>query len=243
MPQPSKVDSHISHPPVSLRGLAIPKVHIPYDHQYIQSLLIKWPKDSDSNLFKGRNYIKLPHRCRWLAPHLKYLKAYLKSIGIGHAWDEHHLYLTVRHGDIYSESASQWHRDGYSVNHPQDVDLMFTWCNREPTEFWVGRFDYPEDLDPRVHNVNWYLEDLWYSGKGDGKEFCQGSVGHWDYYTGTSVHRASLSLSDGWLWPGKPRRTFVRLALIKQEITGSACEQHPFAYKKDIRNRLKRYEF
>lgn len=238
MPKPSKVDSHISHPPVSLRGLQLSRVVIPYDHQYVQNLLIKRPA-------KGNQRIKLPYRCRWLAHHLRYLKAYLKSIGMGYAWEDYHLYLTVRHGDIHSESASQWHRDGYSVNHPHDVDLMFTWCNTYAAEFLVGDIEYPDDLDPRIHNVNWYLDDRFKLGAGD-MEVVPGDVGHWNYFTGTSVHRASPALpAVSSTRKGTPnvRRTFVRLALIKQEITGSACEQHPFAYKKDIRNRLKRYEF
>jgi len=249
---------HRSKPPTHLEE--IPDPVIPHRHQYLQSLLIKLPR------YSGPNRILLTNKCKWMVPLLGSLKSQIVSRGMEDLWDDRYLYLTVRHGDIHKEHNSQWHLDGFSadkaftkpshISARRSSDLMLTWCDKEPTEFIEGMIHYPKDLDPTEHNVNWYLDDR-ITGKLEDEGFSpkehskitelkvvKSSVG-WNMYTGDDVHRASPSLPEVSVTnrnrKSTVKRTFVRLALLTDEIKNSQCEQYPFAYKKDLRNKLQRY--
>lgn len=76
-------------------------------------------------------------------------------IGIKHPF----VYLTVRHGEVTSETDDEWHVDGFSTRITHLPEQNYIWSNHSPTEFVNKKFKIPKDFDPLKHNIQTFFQN------------------------------------------------------------------------------------
>lgn len=62
-------------------------------------------------------------------------------------------YVTVRHGKLFSETDDEWHFDGSSFRTDLIPERNYIWVSDFPTEYKMGRLEFPKDFDPIKHNL------------------------------------------------------------------------------------------
>lgn len=110
-------------------------------------------------------------------------------------------YITVRHGHIRSSLDDVWHVDGFSMRTPHVPEQNYIWSSWNATEFGICPVELPEDFDPLVHNIQYFLQEemderglIW-----------QGKERHIYVADPYVIHRRPHSPEQVW-------RTFVRVS-------------------------------
>ena len=129
-------------------GLPIPAGDVqlvcPFDQQYFLRMVIR---------AEGGDYL-VPAELEWIREALEISIAQQREIGVDHPF----VYVTVRHGLVNSQTDDAWHVDGFSTKVPHLPEQNYVWTNHTGTECADLAVEFPSDFDPRVHNVNKYLE-------------------------------------------------------------------------------------
>ena len=140
-------------------------------------------------------------------------------------------------GKVCSVTDDQWHLDGFStrITHTPEQNYIYTDCH--PTQYVSQSVNIPEDLDPKVYNLNTYLDKF---VKNENIKVCKPcNVYCIDPYV---LHiRPDI--------PDDVFRTFVRVSFVPIEIDDVNNSQNPLIpleYNKngvEFRNSLKHYTF
>lgn len=196
-------------------------VKCPHDIQYILRMCVS----TDGNNFH------IPEELKWMKPlFIEALTHQMNAVDV----DKKFCYITIRHGVVTSVTDDEWHVDGFSTKVEHVPEQNYIWTNRIPTEYTNVSVKFPEDFDPLIHNVNYYLQD------NINKEIkqCKENVLYcMDPYV---LHRRP-SVSTGL------HRTFVRISFVPIMIDDVNNTQNPFlpqSYSHDgvaYRNKLKKY--
>ena len=63
--------------------------------------------------------------------------------GIEESW----CYVTIRHGEVKSETDDEWHFDGSSFRTDIIPERNYIWVDNNPTEYKEGNLSIPEDFE------------------------------------------------------------------------------------------------
>ncbi|MCK9532762.1 MAG: hypothetical protein M0R77_19945 [Gammaproteobacteria bacterium] len=161
----------------------------PTDEQYILRMVIRSAGD-----------YQIPDELDWVMPLIKLAQEHQKAINANHPY----CYVTVRHGIVKSKRDDEWHVDGFSTKTPHNPEQNYIWANTDATEFADLNVTFPDDFDPRVHNINHYLEQFVEEVQkaDDETVYCM------DPYI---LHRRPSSTTG-------TQRTFVRISFVPIEI-------------------------
>lgn len=170
----------------------------PTGEQYILRMAVK----ANSDLI-------VPRELDWIAPMVKLAQEHQKAIQANHPF----CYVTIRHGIVKSKADDEWHVDGFSTKTPHVPEQNYIWANTDATEYADLNVTFPSDFDPRVHNINHYLEKhVEEVLKADDKTvYCM------DPY---NLHRRPSSTTG-------TQRTFVRISFVPIEIDDVMNTQNP----------------
>lgn len=195
----------------------------PYEEQYILRMPIR---------VDGKEY-KIPREIEWVIPMLSKAMDYQKTIvNIEHSF----CYVTVRHGNVKSETDDEWHVDGFSTKISHIPEQNYIWSDIFPTQFVVQSFSFPEDFDPLRYNVNHFLES------------------QIDVNNIRSCENNHIYCLDPYILHRRPhipienKRTFVRISFVPIEINDINNTQNPLIprqYDKDgvlMRDELDLYQ-
>jgi len=142
----------------------------------------------------------------------------------------------VRHGEVRSVTDDEWHVDGFSTFITHIPESNYVAVNHTPTEYLVQPIEFPDDFDPLVHNVQWYIQNR---ASLDVRRLKPHTLYCFDPYF---IHRRP-SIEPG------THRTFVRVSFTPIEIADDANTPNPLlpmrVYERDgvtIRNALSDYD-
>lgn len=121
-------------------------LHPPEGDQQVLRVLVESPYSSG---------LKLPSELEWLWPALDRAHYAQDCIGIRHPFT----YITVRSGTVVTKTDDEWHVDGFSTKytHLPEANYVIV-MGHKPTQFLAQTFDFPDDFDPRVHNIHKYFQ-------------------------------------------------------------------------------------
>lgn len=98
---------------------------------------------------------KIPEQLQFLKDTIRALSLYDRiKTGILDSW----CYVTIRHGNVISETDDKFHFDGSSFRTDIIPERNYIWVNHSPTEYKVGKLNFPEDFDPIKHNLFTFAE-------------------------------------------------------------------------------------
>ncbi len=151
--------------------------------------------------------------------------------------DKRFVYVTIRHGEVTSETDDVWHADGFSMRVPHVPEQNYIWCDHTSTEFYTGAVKVPQDFDPMVHNIHQLFQDLIPTTAEPYSTPAKTLVAFDTYH----IHRRPKV-------PAGSHRTMVRISFVPIQIETDDCMQNPafpveVFNRSDIRTRLTRYEF
>lgn len=170
--------------------------------------------------FEGNEFL-IPDELNWVKPMFeKVLKFQRENIGIEHSF----CYITIRHGLITSEKDDEWHLDGYSLRISHIPEQNYIWTSNHPTEYINKNIPIHKDLNPLIHNMNWYLED--FVNESDVLQCKEKEIYCIDPYI---LHRRPNIKDD-------IQRTFVRISFVPIEINDINNTQNPLCYRKYTKN-------
>ena len=145
------------------------------------------------------------------------------------------IYITVRSGEVRSETDDLLHVDGFSMRVSHLPEQNYIWsAGGYPTEVLTRRVGIPGDFDPLRHNLHWLLQDK--AREEDIKPLRSGHLYVIDPYI---AHRRPKV-------PPGVKRTFFRISFVPIEIQDDTCTRNPafpaVHYGKiDFRHQLERY--
>jgi hypothetical protein len=178
------------------------KLNCPYPRQYVLRVPI---------MVDGENY-KIPKGLGWLTELItEAITHQREEYGVKHTF----CYVTVRHGKVRSETDDEWHVDGFSTKITHIPEQNYIICDHTPTEYIVGGVDFPDDFDPRKHNVNNFLESAL---RGQNVK---------------CIPENTLCVMDPYILHRRPNstagsiRTFVRISFVPIEINDVNNTQNP----------------
>lgn len=179
-------------------GLGRLNLSAPSDEQYILRMVVR----------AGGQY-QIPDELDWIMPMMNLTQEHQKSIGADHPF----VYVTIRHGIVKSKRDDEWHVDGFSTKTPHKPEQNYIWANQDATEFADLNVTFPDDFNPRVHNINHYLEQFVEEvlKADDQTVYCM------DPYI---LHRRPSSTTG-------TMRTFVRISFVPIEIDDVLNTQNP----------------
>lgn len=170
----------------------------PEGEQYILRMVIR-----------AADLAHIPDELDWVWPMIELAQEHQKSIKANHPF----VYVTVRHGIVKSKSDDEWHVDGFSTRIPHVPEQNYVWSDRDGTEYADLQVTFPDDFNPRVHNVNHYLEK-------HVQEVLKANT-HTVYCMDPyHLHRRPSSTTG-------TQRTFVRLSFVPIEINDVNNTQNP----------------
>lgn len=190
----------------------------PEEDQYILRMTIK----------SGDEYL-IPDELLWVKPMFLLALDHQHTLGTDHPF----CYITIRHGIVKSKRDDEWHVDGFSTKVPHVPEQNYIWANMDATEYADLSVTFPDDFDPRQHNINHYLEQhVTEARKADDQTvYCM------DPYI---LHRRPTSTTG-------THRTFIRISFVPIEINDILNTQNPLlvrTYSNDgltFRSQLKTY--
>lgn len=97
--------------------------------------------------------ITIPSELDWIRPMFDRAIASQTQMGIDHPF----IYVTIRHGTVNSTSDDEWHVDGFSTKTPHVPEQNYLWCSDDAFEYSELNVAFPDDFDPRRHNIHRYL--------------------------------------------------------------------------------------
>lgn len=98
----------------------------------------------------------IPQDMLWCEPMIDSALRYQHDVvGIEHPF----AYLTIRHGEVSSQTDDEWHVDGFSMKVPHIPEQNYVWVNTEPTECAAIGLNIPQDFDPLRHSVQFLAQD------------------------------------------------------------------------------------
>ena len=180
-------------------------LHCPYERQYILRMPIR-AEGHDSGL---------PAELEWVRGMYTTAVKHQQSLGTDHPF----CYITVRHGKVESQKDDEWHVDGFSMKISHIPEQNYIWCSQVGTEYVPLKVKFPQDFDPLIHNIHWYLQryvDL------EQVASCEtGVVYCLDPYL---LHRRPPTT-------GGMERTFVRISFVPIEINDVNNTQNPALFR------------
>lgn len=166
--------------------------HAPSNKQMILRMLVR-PK-------YGGFYI--PSSLSWLKEQI--LQASIvdyKLSGIKDSW----CYVTVRHGLCETKTDDEWHFDGASFRTELIPERNYVWVSHTGPQYKTGHIDWPEDFNPRVHNLFSFAEKAL-----SDSEIQTAPEREWLLFTPFCLHRRNPA-SNG------KQRTFIRIGFTDIE--------------------------
>lgn len=158
---------------------------------------------------EGSN-IALPDELLWIKPLLDAALAHQTEIGTDHPF----CYVTIRHGEVTSQTDDEWHVDGFSTKVAHVPEQNYIWASADATEYAPDlKVVFPEDFDPRIHNVNPMLA----AHVGEVRECEPKTIYCLDPYL---LHRRPSKTTN-------THRTFVRISFVPIEINDINNSQNP----------------
>jgi hypothetical protein len=198
------------------------EVKCPYGTQYILRMCIS--EDGET--------LHIPDELQWMKSLL--IEALTHQQNVVNV-DKKYCYITVRHGYVKSVTDDEWHVDGFSTKVSHVPEQNYIWSNRIPTEYTNVSVKFPDDFYPKVHNVNYFLQD----NISEEVRVCKENVLYClDPYV---LHRRPVESTN-------KVRTFVRISFVPIMIDDMNNTQNPLlpqSYTGDgvsFRNTLKKYE-
>lgn len=156
--------------------------------------------------------LHVPDELRWIMPMLEHAWDWQQWIGVDHPF----CYVTVRHGPVISKTDDEWHVDGFSTKVEHLPEQNYIWTDTAPTEYVKLNVEFPEEFDPRQHNVNHFLQQFV-----DEEQVIQ-------------MKARSMYLMDPYILHRRPKaaaacesRTFVRISFVPIEINDVNNTQNP----------------
>jgi len=213
----------ISSPIVIERDVSF---NLPEERQYILRMLVGAPF-SDG--------LQIPSELKWLEPTIEKLQSLQNANG----FENPYVYVTVRHGEVTTETDDQWHVDGFSMKVPCLPDQNYVWCDHTPTEYYTQNIRIPLDFDPLKHDINKYLDKKINADLRN------------ELYVDT-LDEKSIVLFDSYLIHRRPvsaqntMRSFWRVSFLDIEICDDRNTPNPLIPRPkynniDIRTTLKEY--
>ena len=121
-------------------------IECPHDTQYVLRMCVS----------ADGNNLNIPPELKWLQPLvIEALMHQLNAVQV----EKQFCYITVRHGKVKSVTDNEWHVDGFSTKVPHVPEQNYIWTNSIPTEYTNVSVKFPDDFDPLVHNVNFFLQE------------------------------------------------------------------------------------
>ena len=153
--------------------------------------------------------------------------------GIEESW----CYVTIRHGEVKSETDDEWHFDGSSFRTDIIPERNYIWVDNNPTEYKEGNLSIPEDFDPINHNLFTFAE---HQLKDNEIKTCE--VDKWYLLSPFCLHRRP-DIADG------TKRTFYRICFTDIEGRDINNTPNPLLHTEfygrnpvqSFRNKLKDY--
>lgn len=158
----------------------------------------------------GGEYV-IPDELAWLGEMFTSALAHQRSFGSDHPF----CYITVRHGLVDSQTDDVWHVDGFSTKVAHAPEQNYIWCSRIGTEYTPLSVEFPDDFDPRTHNVNEFLGR--FVSPSDISNCEESTMYCMDPYI---LHRRPLDTTG-------VMRTFVRISFVAIEIDDVNNTQNP----------------
>jgi len=197
-------------------------IECPHDTQYVLRMCVS----------ADGNNLNIPPELKWLQPLvIEALMHQLNAVQV----EKQFCYITVRHGKVKSVTDNEWHVDGFSTKVPHVPEQNYIWTNSIPTEYTNVSVKFPDDFDPLVHNVNFFLQEH----ITEEVKQCKPNVMYClDPYI---LHRRPSESTA-------KVRTFVRISFVPIMINDINNTQNPLLpqeYTSDgisFRNTLKKYE-
>lgn len=175
----------------------------PTDEQYILRMVIR----------ADGGDLTVPGELDWIRPIIELAQVHQQEIGVDHPF----VYATIRHGIVKSKADDEWHVDGFSTKIPHCPEQNYVWCDQTGTEYADLRVTFPADFNPRIHNVNHYLEK-------HVREVLKADTHTLYCMDPYNLHRRPASTTG-------TQRTFVRLSFVPIEINDVNNTQNPLLYR------------
>jgi len=148
--------------------------------------------------------LKLPPELFWVSEIIEKAKQFQKEkIKISHPF----VYVTIRHGNVVSQTDDEWHVDGFSMryNHLPEANYILV-MGKQPTQFIRQSFNFPRNFNPLKHNIHSFFQK-----RVDESKVFQLDSGILYFIDPYVVHRRPPSTHDS-------KRTFVRVSFTPIEI-------------------------
>ena len=193
--------------------------HGEFPDQYILRMAVRTP---DSGGFR------IPPELNWICPAVYACDGIQRQNGLTNQY----VYVTVRSGEVRSQTDDDWHVDGFSMRLPHLPEQNYICASAPATEWQCKSFDVPGDFDPMRHNLHWLLQE---QAEPEATRQCDPFVAYViDPYC---VHRRPRH--DG-------RRLFWRVSFVAIAIEDDTCMPNPLLPmprygRRDIRESLGRY--
>lgn len=166
--------------------VALPNPPIPETDLYVLRVLVR-PKYGE---------FRIPKTLEFLQETIYALAQYDRErTGINDSW----CYITIRHGEVVSETDDEFHFDGSSFRTDLIPERNYIWADHTPTEYKSGTLDFPADFDPNKHNLFTFAE---HQLKENPIQRCKAAV--WYLLSPFCLHRRQQMLTG-------TRRTFYRI--------------------------------
>lgn len=161
--------------------------------QYILRMCVKF----------NNSAIHLPDYLEWIRPLFNKALISQKQKGVDHPF----IYITVRNGRVKSKTDDHWHLDGFSTRKEHTPEQNYIYTNKYCTEYVKQSVEVPEELDPKVYNMNTFLSNF---VKEDNVLQCEENTLYCiDPYV---LHRRPNNVPEDF------ERVFVRISFVPIEI-------------------------
>ncbi len=97
----------------------------------------------------------IPSNLLWLESFINECQYSQNTIRVHHGF----VYITVRHGPMWTTTDDLWHVDGFSMRIPHSPEQDYTWVDCHPTEALLQPQRLPKSFHPLRHNVHHYFQD------------------------------------------------------------------------------------
>jgi hypothetical protein len=195
-------------------------IHPPeFRDQYILRMAVRTPESGG---------FRMPHELNWLRPAIYACDGIQKQNGLPNQY----VYVTVRSGEVLSQTDDDWHVDGFSMRVPHLPEQNYICASSPATEWQAKSFDVPDDFDPMRHNLHWLLQE---QAEDDATRQCDPFVAYAiDPYC---VHRRPQFNGRRLFW----RVSFVAIAIEDDTCTPNPLLPMPRYGRRDIRESLVGY--
>lgn len=122
----------------------------------VGTVYVEGPKEDVRILRMQIDPSNLPSVVKWARPIVAAALHYqLCIVGVKHPF----CYITIRHGEHFSETDDEWHVDGFSTQISHLPEQNYVWSNVDCTEFPASfRVRVPYTFNPNVHNLQTLIQ-------------------------------------------------------------------------------------